>query len=202
MAAKNSGNLADDSSLFIIAIPLALFIIVLIKTWKLILAVVLLGVGWRFLQQYEWQQTKAGIDPVFQLLLKENRGSITVQDLTQAAQIPNFLSSKYLLSKARLYGAQLLSYGDDRDTYYFLTAGVLQDILADSEPEMTDSPASPILDKEVYNYNFPTLNHEENSSIAGVVASPPASHPENLPEHSSEKIESRQSIDYFPETNS
>jgi len=210
MAEKNSGKLADGSSLLIIAIPFALFIIVVIKTWKLILAIIFLGAGWRFWQQYEWQQAKAGIDPTFQLLLKDKRGSITVLDLTQAAQIPSSLASKYLLSKARLYGAQLLSYGDDRDTYHFLTAGVLQDILADSEPETIDTPRSPVLDKEVYGYALPTLNHEENSSIAAVAASsstsppisPPASHPENLPEYSSEKIESRQSIDYFPDANS
>ncbi|NJL89502.1 MAG: hypothetical protein HC916_06630 [Coleofasciculaceae cyanobacterium SM2_1_6] len=206
MAAKNSGKLADDSSLFIIAIPFALFVIVVVKTWKLILAIIFLGVGWRFWQQYEWQQTKAGIDPTFQLLLKDNRGSITVLDLTQAAQIPSSLASKYLLGKARLYGAQLLSYGDDRDTYHFLTAGILQDILADSEPETTDPPRSPALDKEVYSYALPALSHEnsheETPSIAGVAANPPTTHSENLAEHSAEKIESRQSIDYFPDANS
>lgn len=206
MAEQNSGKLADNSSLFIVAIPLALFIIVLIKTWKLILAIIFLGVGWRFWQQYEWQQAKAGIDPTFQLLLKDNRGSITVLDLTQAAQIPSSLASKYLLSKARLYGAQLLSFGDDRDTYHFLTAGVIQDILTDSEPEITSPPVNSVLGKEIYDYAFPNLtyedSHEESPSIAGVAANPPTSHPESLAEHSPEKIESRQSIDYFPDTNS
>ncbi len=210
MAEKNSEKLADGSSLLIVAIPFALFVIVLIKTWKLILAIIFLGAGWQFWQQYEWQQAKAGIDPTFQLLLKDNRGSITVLDLTQAAQIPSSLASKYLLSKARLYGAQLLSYGDDRDTYHFLTAGVLQDILADSEPETTDVPESPVLDKEVYDYALPTLNHEESPSIAVVATSPstspstspPTNQPENLAEQLSEKIDSRQSIDYFPDANS
>lgn len=200
---------SNNSSLFILIIPLAFISVILIKTWKVILGMIFLGVSWRIWQQYEWQQFKQQVDPYFRDLMQDKRGNLTVLDLAQAAQIPNNLASKYLLSKARQYGAELMSYGDDRDTYYFLTAGVLQAILADSEPETTPDKFVPPSPNEIAglvedkmadlpaHHSLPESSAIETSTTEkSEIAPQPASLANTLGEATSE----RGSIDYFPDT--
>jgi hypothetical protein len=210
-------TVSNNSSLFILILPLALISIVLIKTWKVIISIIFLGVGWRIWQQYEWQQFKQQVDPYFRDLMQDKRGNLTVLDLAQAAQIPSNLASKYLLSKARQYGAELMSYGDDRDTYYFLTAGVLQAILADSEPEtpatkfippspeeltglikdkISDSPPNQLPDYAI-NHSIPANSAIETSATEKVDLAPQST---TLGNTLGEATSDRGSIDYFPDT--
>lgn len=200
---------SNNSSLFILIIPLALISIVLIKTWKVIISMIFLGVGWRIWQQYEWQQFKQQVDPYFKDLMQEKRGNLTVLDLAEAAQIPSNLSGKYLLSKARQYGAELMSYGDDRDTYFFLTAGVLQAILADSEPETPAAKFIPLSTEELdelrankladsaVDHAIPTGSAIETSATEKSEIAPQAPTVGNTLGASSGE---RGSIDYFPDT--
>ncbi len=201
---------SNNSSLFILIIPLALISIILIKTWKVIISIIFLGVSWRIWQQYEWQQFKQQVDPYFKDLMQEKRGNLTVSDLAEVAQIPNNLASKYLLSKARQYGAELMSYGDDRDTYYFLTAGVLQEILADSEPEIPSAKFIPPSPEELAGLRENKLaesvvDHEvsanlaiETSATERLEISPQST--TNLGSTLGESTSERGSIDYFPDT--
>jgi|GEM_PF-2635540 len=210
MTEKNTGS--ENSSLFILIIPLALIAVVAIKTWKLVLSVVFLGVSWRLWQQYTWQQTKQQIDPYFKTLLQDKRGNVTVLDLAQTAEISSAIASRYLLNKAQYYGAELLSYGDDRDTYYFLTAGVIQDILADSEPDSSDF----VLATLPPNTSFPPsqsvdpmadpLPDHSLTTILPEVSPTPDS--EAVPQTSQQVVTTleeatieRRSIDYFPDIN-
>jgi hypothetical protein len=200
---------SNNSSLFILILPLAFISVILIKTWKVILGMIFLGISWRIWQQYEWQQFKQQVDPYFRDLMQDKRGNLTVLDLAQAAQIPSNLASKYLLSKARQYGAELMSYGDDRDTYYFLTAGVLQAILADSEPETPVTsfiPPSPEelaglienkLDNSVVDHAVPASSAIETAATEKVEI---VSQSTNLGNTLGESTSERGSIDYFPDT--
>lgn len=215
---------ANNSSLFILILPLAFISVILIKTWKVILGMIFLGISWRIWQQYEWQQFKQQVDPYFRDLMQDKRGNLTVLDLAQTAQIPNNLASKYLLSKARQYGAELMSYGDDRDTYYFLTAGVLQAILADSEPEtsstkfippspeelagliedkLSDSPSNQLHDHAI-DYVVPASSAIETSATEKVeIVSQSTTLGNTLGEAGNTLGEAngdRGSIDYFPDT--
>lgn len=199
----------NNSSLFILIIPLAFISIILIKTWKVILTIIFLGVGWRVWQQYEWQQFKQQIDPYFKSLMQDKRGSLTVLDLAKTAQIPNNLASKYLLSKARQYGAELLSYGDDRDTYYFLTAGVIQGILADSEPDTISSkfvPPSPAELLGSLEDKLPDSSIHQSLSTSSAIDTPATTKVETSPQIANsasvlkESPSERGSIDYFPDT--
>ena len=200
---------SNNSSLFILILPLALISVILIKTWKVIIGMIFLGVSWRIWQQYEWQQFKQQVDPYFKDLMQDKRGNVSVLDLAQAAQIPNNLASKYLLSKARQYGAELMSYGDDRDTYFFLTAGVLQAILADSEPEIPatkfiqPSPeelarlSKDNLADSAVDHAVPASSAIENSTTEKVEIAPQSP---NLGNTLGEPAIKRGSIDYFPDT--
>ena len=212
MTEKNTAS--NNSSLFIVIIPLALISIILIKTWKVIISIIFLGVGWRIWQQYEWQQFKQQVDPYFHSLMQDKRGNLTVADLAEAAQIPYPLASKYLLSKARQYGAELMSYGDDRDTYYFLTAKVIQEILADSEPETPAAkfiPPSPAEIAELLAAKVAdsAIEHPITPVNSAIEASTPEKLEEKLdPAAPSTNLENtlgkspseRGSIDYFPDT--
>ena len=199
---------SNNSSLFILIIPLAFISIILIKTWKVILSIIFLGVGWRVWQQYEWQQFRQQIDPYFKNLMQDKRGILTVLDLAKTAQIPNSLASKYLLSKARQYGAELLSYGDDRDTYYFLTAGVIQGILADSEPDTISQkfvPPSPaelagfLKDKQPGSPLPHSLSTSSTINIPTATKVEPAPQTANSASALQESPSERGSIDYFPD---
>ena len=198
-----------SSSLFVVIIPLALVTVLLVKTWKIIATVIALGIGWQIWQQYEWKQTIQQIDPYFQGLLQEQRGNLTVADLVQKTQIPEAIASRYLLGKARHYGAELLSFGDDRDTYYFLTAGVIQGILADSEPEAAPTKfVPPVISPETIATSSAVTNqtqlpsvpsHQERTTPVISEIGNSTQTPVSVVDPAETK-EERQSIDYFPDS--
>ncbi len=164
---------------FILIIPVAISLLILIKTWKLILSLVFLGSGWRVWQQYEWKKIASQIHPTFQNLVRANGGRLNVLELSLKANITSKVASRYLLDRAYEYGAQLHSFGDERDTYYFMTTGALRTILAESEP-VSSAPRLPM----------PAIDYSQ------APATPIAdSSPESTPETPSPS----KSVDYFPE---
>lgn len=128
---------AIDSSgggFLVLILPIALLIIFLFTTWPVLLALVVLGTTLNVWQRYQWQKWSQQVNPIFQQLIQENRGSITALDLAMKANFSAETAKRYLDTKAQEFGAQRRDYEDRGTVYYFITASTLGRIFDDSEP--------------------------------------------------------------------
>lgn len=126
---NNSGG-----GFLILILPVAILIIFLFATWRIILALLLFSVGLNVYQQYQWQKWSQQVDPLFYSLIQHNQGSITPLDLAMKANFSAATAKRYLESKAHEFGAQCRNYESQDPIYYFMTASILGNILDDSEP--------------------------------------------------------------------
>lgn len=128
---NNSGG-----GFLILILPVAILIIFLFATWRIILALLLFSVGLNVYQQYQWQKWSQQVDPLFYSLIQHNQGSITPLDLAMKANFSAATAKRYLESKAHEFGAQCRNYESQDPIYYFMTASILGNILDDSEPAL------------------------------------------------------------------
>jgi len=128
---NNSGG-----GFLILILPVAILIIFLFATWRIILALLLFSVGLNVYQQYQWQKWSQQVDPLFYSLIQHNQGSITPLDLAMKANFSAATAKRYLESKAHEFGAQCRNYESQDPIYYFMTASILGSILDDSEPTL------------------------------------------------------------------
>lgn len=126
---NNSGG-----GFLILILPVAILIIFLFATWRIILALLLFSVGLNVYQQYQWQKWSQQVDPLFYSIIQHNQGSITPLDLAMKANFSAVTAKRYLESKAHEFGAQCRNYESQDPIYYFMTASILGNILDDSEP--------------------------------------------------------------------
>lgn len=128
---------AIDSSAngcLILILPIALLIIFLFTTWPVLLALLVLSATWNIWQRYQWQKWSQQVNPIFNQLIQENRGSVTALDLAMKANFSAETAKQYLDAKAEEFGAQRQEYEDRGTVYYFITASTLGSIFDDSEP--------------------------------------------------------------------
>lgn len=135
MNEKAIDNKAGGGFLILI-LPVAILIIFLFATWRIILALLLFSVGLNVYQQYQWQKWSQQVDPLFYSLIQHNQGSITPLDLAMKANFSAATAKRYLESKAHEFGAQCRNYESQDPIYYFMTASILGSILDDSEPAL------------------------------------------------------------------
>ncbi|KJH71079.1 hypothetical protein UH38_14495 [Aliterella atlantica CENA595] len=124
----------SSSGILILILPIAILIVFLFATWRIILALLLFSVGLNLWQQYQWQKWSQQVDPLFYNLIQHNQGSITPLDLAMKANFSAATAKRYLESKAHEFGAQCRNYESQDPIYYFMTASILGSILDDSEP--------------------------------------------------------------------
>lgn len=124
----------SSSAILILILPLAILIIFLFATWRIILTLLLFSVGLNVWQQYQWQKWSQQVDPLFYSLIQHNQGAITPLDLAMKANFSAATAKRYLDSKAHEFGAQCRNYESQDPIYYFMTASILGSILDDSEP--------------------------------------------------------------------
>lgn len=129
----------------VLLLPISFVIIVLVTTWKFLLAFLVLLIGLNVWQQYQWQQWCQRVNPIFSQLVRENQGKITPVDLAIRGNFPGTQAKRYLDSKASEFGASILPAGDG-EVYYFITGSILGNILDSSEP--VKQLAAPTVTKE------------------------------------------------------
>ena len=125
---------SSNTGCLIVIFPFAVIVTVLFIAWRVLLTMLIGGLGWRLWQNYQWKQFSLQINPFFHSLLLENQGTITPLDLALKANISGISAKNYLEAKAEEFGAQRQEYEGKGTVYYFLTSGTLGRIFDESEP--------------------------------------------------------------------
>lgn len=189
MNEKSIDSSADVA--LILILPIALVIILLMTTWPVLLAGVVLYFSFNYWQRYRWQQWCKKVNPTFHQLLKENRGSITALDLAMKTNFTAAIAKRYLESKAQEFGAQYQDYDDRGRVYYFMTASTLGKILDDSEPLAQLQPNTGLMPVSEQNQLLPPedttsteMEEQATPQVADVAVSlepEPEEHSESAP---------------------
>ncbi|MBW4651367.1 MAG: hypothetical protein KME06_22155 [Kastovskya adunca ATA6-11-RM4] len=131
-----TGKIEDSGAagVLVLILPIAFVIVILLKAWPFVLALLVLGLALRIWQHYQWKQWSQQVNPYFNQLIKENQGCVTFLDLSIKANISGPSAQRYLNKKAEEFGAQRRVLEDKGTVYYFLTASALGSIFDDSEP--------------------------------------------------------------------
>jgi flagellar biosynthesis GTPase FlhF len=131
-----TGKIEDSGAagVLVLILPIAFVIVILLKAWPFVLALLVLGLALRIWQHYQWKQWSQQVNPYFNQLIKENQGCVTFLDLSLKANISGPSAQRYLNKKAEEFGAQRRVLEDKGTVYYFLTASALGSIFDDSEP--------------------------------------------------------------------
>ena len=134
----------------LLLLPLSFLIIFLVTTWRFLLGVFAVIIGFNLWRTYQWQQWCSKVNPVFQELIGQNQGRITPMDLALRGNFNGGKAKRYLDAKAAEFGASIANADDDNRVYYFMTANTLGSILDSSEPEI-DLSKEPVatLNKEL-----------------------------------------------------
>ncbi|MEH1872946.1 hypothetical protein [Nostoc sp.] len=124
----------NGKAFLVLLLPLSFLIIFLVTTWRFLLALILLVIGFKVWQEYQWQQWTHRVNPIFHQLVRENQGRLTPMDLAMRGNFPGTTAKRYLDSKASEFGASIVNSEDAGQSYYFITASILGNILDSSEP--------------------------------------------------------------------
>ncbi|NER31772.1 MAG: hypothetical protein F6J89_30220, partial [Symploca sp. SIO1C4] len=109
-----TGKVIDSSAnrILILILPIAFLIVVLVKAWPFLLALLLISISWIVWQQYQWKQWSQKVNPFFNQLIKENQGCLTPLDLSVKANLSGAAAKRYLEKRAEEFGAQRRVYED------------------------------------------------------------------------------------------
>ncbi|MBW4616120.1 MAG: hypothetical protein KME21_23165 [Desmonostoc vinosum HA7617-LM4] len=124
----------NGKAFLVLLLPISFLIIFLISTWRFLLALVLLLIAFNVWQVYQWQKWCQQVNPIFNQLVQQNQGRLTPMDLAIQGNFPGAKAKRYLDSKAAEFGASVLNSEDGNQSYYFITASILGNILDSSEP--------------------------------------------------------------------
>ncbi|MBD2414046.1 hypothetical protein FACHB389_20675 [Nostoc calcicola FACHB-389] len=124
----------NGKAFLVILLPLSFLIIFLVATWRILLAAIVLVIGFKLWQEYQWQQWTRRVNPLFHQLVRENQGKLTPMDLAIRGNFPGTTAKRYLDSKAQEFGASIVNSEDESQHYYFITGSILGNILDSSEP--------------------------------------------------------------------
>ncbi len=130
------------AAFLILILPLAAIIVLLYKAWIWVLGFVALVIVWKLVDNYQWQQWSAKINPIFNQLIQENQGQITAMDLSLKANLSARGAKRFLARKAEEFSATSRELPEQGKVYYFITASTLGSILDDSEP-VAEEPEEP-----------------------------------------------------------
>ncbi len=133
----------NGKAFLVLLLPISFLIIFLVATWRILLAVIVLVIAFKLWQEYQWQQWTVRVNPIFHQLVRENQGRLTPMDLAIKGNFPGTTAKRYLDSKASEFGASIVSSEETGQSYYFITASILGNILDSSEP-VKELPAQPV----------------------------------------------------------
>jgi hypothetical protein len=124
----------NGKAFLVLLLPLSFLIIFLVATWRILLAAIVLVIAFKLWQEYQWQQWTTRVNPIFHQLVRENQGRLTPMDLAIRGNFPGTTAKRYLDTKASEFGASILNSEEEGQSYYFITASILGNILDSSEP--------------------------------------------------------------------
>ncbi|AVH73984.1 hypothetical protein [Nostoc sp. 'Lobaria pulmonaria (5183) cyanobiont'] len=164
----------DGKAFLVLLLPISFLIIFLVATWRILLAVIVLVIAFKLWQEYQWQQWTVRVNPIFHQLVRENQGRLTPMDLAIRGNFPGTTAKRYLDTKASEFGASIVNSEEAGQSYYFITASILGNILDSSEP-VKELPAQPVTktarsllaplpttqDEEPETESLPQQTHEE-----------------------------------------
>ncbi len=130
-------------SFLVLILPLSFLIVFLVNTWKVLLVILGLLMVFNLWQQYRWEKWCNQVNPLFYQLIRENQGKITPMDLAIKGNFSGQVAKRYLDGKAKEFGASVLDSENEDQSYYFITASILGDIL-DSSESLEKLPAQPV----------------------------------------------------------
>lgn len=133
----------NGKAFLVLLLPISFLIIFLVTTWRFLLALIVLVIGFKLWQEYQWQQWTHRVNPIFHQLVRENQGRLTPMDLAMRGNFPGTTAKRYLDSKASEFGASIVNSEDAGQSYYFITASILGNILDSSEP-IKELPTQPV----------------------------------------------------------
>jgi hypothetical protein len=125
---------SNGKTFLILILPISFVIIFLVSTWRILLTLLLLLIGFNLWQQYRWENWCEQVNPIFYQLIRENQGKITPMDLAIKGDFSGAVAKRYLDGKAKEFGASILDPEDDNQSYYFMNVSILGGILDSSEP--------------------------------------------------------------------
>ncbi len=161
----------------VLILPISFLIVFLVNTWKVLLLILGLLMVFNLWQQYRWEKWCNQVNPLFYQLIRENQGKITPMDLAIKGNFSGQVAKRYLDGKAKEFGASVLDSENEDQSYYFITASILGDIL-DSSESLEKLPAQPV------------------TKIARSFLAPPPS----IPQEEEAKPESELESESLPET--
>ena len=135
---------SNGKGFLVLLLPISFLIIFLVATWRILLVILMLVIGFKVLQQYQWQKWCQQVNPVFHEMIRETQGKITPMDLAITGNFSGTTAKRYLDAKATEFGASIQNSQEGGEVYYFMTASILGDILDSSEPakELPSQPVS------------------------------------------------------------
>lgn len=125
---------SSGKAFLVLLLPISFLIIFLVSTWKFLLALMLLIIGFNIWQLYQWQQWCQQVNPIFHRLIQDTQGRVTPMDLAMKGNFSGTQAKRYLDTKADEFGASLQNAEDGSPVYYFMNATILGSILDSSEP--------------------------------------------------------------------
>lgn len=163
-----TGNINNNATgILVLILPLAITLVLFIKAWPFILALMVLIVIYKIWQSYQWRKWNQKVNPFFTQLIKENQGCITPLDLSLKANLTAKAAHRFLEGKAEEYGAQKKVYAEKGVVYYFLTASALGSIFEQSDQseleEQENSETSPQVSTSTD--KFPQISTKEIAEI-------------------------------------
>jgi hypothetical protein len=124
----------NGKAFLVLLLPISFLIIFLVTTWKFLLALMLLLIGFNIWQWQQWQNWSGQVNPVFHRLVLDNQGRVTPMDLAIKGNFSGTIAKRYLDTKASEFGASIQNSEDGSPVYYFINATVLGSILESSDP--------------------------------------------------------------------
>lgn len=115
-------------------LPVSFLVIFLAVTWRILLALTMVIMGFNLWQKYLWEQWCVQVNPMFHQVIEQNHGQVTPMELAALGQFSGDVAKRYLDTKAHEFGATILNKDDGNKVYYFMTASIIGDILDGSEP--------------------------------------------------------------------
>jgi len=134
---------SSGKSFLVLILPISFLIVFLVSTWRVLLVILLLLMAFNLWQQSRWEKWCNQVNPLFYELIQENQGKITPMDLAIKGNFSGDAAKRYLDGKAREFGASVLNSENEDQSYYFINASILGDIL-DSSELVEKLPAQPV----------------------------------------------------------
>jgi hypothetical protein len=138
------------AGILVLILPIALALVVIFTAWPFLLLIIALTIAWKIWDNYQWNQWCQQVNPLFNQLIKDNKGRLTVMDLSLKGNLTASAAKRFLERKAEEYGAQRQNYQDKGTVYSFLTVTALgsifedSDIFSEEDEEESQKPAQSI----------------------------------------------------------